>query len=615
MPKSSQIIPEHSYPHQMVVINDNSKVSATPSSDSGETNMLFVFASPKGEDGKLHTVDGGMAQFLEDYGIGPFSIYGQPLLNAYNAVSAGVVAHCLRVCADNAAYANSNLIAKYKVEVSGAMTVKFQAVGGSAALSSLDNLDEIYTPATEPDVDGYTEVKLLSVAPLGKGKYGDSLAWRIGSLTTADKENDYKNYLFEMYDATTGFVKKEEFSVAFDEDAIVDENSIFSDSVINDPDSGSDKIKIVTYVEGFKQIVDAYNAANVGSVLTVADFDVLLGINKYTKAAIANYTIDTVTAGTIAVNSLTGVSFVNGSDGDFSAATAQATRQTALDAAYTKAFSGLIDPMIKSKNKFPTNIILDANYPLDVKKLILALGTTRKDCMVIVDCGTGITTKQSVATYVKENLDSFANDRVQMIDAYCGKVKDPFSKKIVTVTSTYGLVFEYAANFEENGGKHVPFAGNSLGVLSGYIKNSIYPVFDEDIDSDMMDELADENINFARINAVQDVIRATQATRQNYKSNLSEANNVFTVLDIKRDSEKLCATYDYNFSEPTDIARFNKDMEPIVATYDATQVKSVTAGFDKNDWEADRGILHLYIGLVHKDLVKTSIIEIDVNRG
>jgi hypothetical protein len=34
-----------------------------------------------------------------------------------------------------------------------------------------------------------------------------------------------------------------------------------------------------------------------------------------------------------------------------------------------------------------------------------------------------------------------------------------------------------------------------------------------------------------------------------------------------------------------------------------------------NDWESERGILHLYVEFVHKNIIKRAIVEIDVNRG
>ena len=60
---------------------------------------------------------------------------------------------------------------------------------------------------------------------------------------------------------------------------------------------------------------------------------------------------------------------------------------------------------------------------------------------------------------------------------------------------------------------------------------------------------------------------------------------------------------------------FNAALSMITSKYAAAQVRSISAHFDKNDWEAERNILHLYVEMVHKDLVKTTIIEIDVNRS
>ena len=624
MPRSYQIIPEHNYPHQMVVINDNTTFTNTPSTNSGETKLLCVFSSPKGIDRVMRTVNGGEAQFLKDYGIGAYSIYGQPLLNAYNAARSGAATlQCMRVTAANALYSTIHIVAQYKLVTTGeapnevtTMNVRFLAKAGTP-ISALSNLETSYTKLGAPTVDGYTEVKIFSVAYLGRGSWGDNIRIRISSYGTGDKENSYKNYNFEVYENDNGLNLRETFQVVFGtEDASVNDVIIFSDSVVNDPSSGSSYVMLKTFVDGITEVVDAYNAEFTDSVLTVENFDLFLGVDKLTKAAIENYEIDTTseTEGLVAISDLAGISLTNGSDGDFSPNTAANTRATAFETAYTNAFNGTTDPAIKSKNHFPVNLILDANYSVSVKILLATLGVSRTDCIIGLDCGTGITTKGSVLTYLTTNLDAYVLNRVHMIDAYAGKIKDPYSKKVITVTGTYFLAAAYPLNFQLNGGKHVPLAGNNYGVLRGFIPNTVYPIFDEDIDSDVMDDLVDARVNFARINANQDIIRATQTTRQELSSNLSEANNVFILLDIKRDCEKLCATYEYNFSDAKDILRFNKDASNLLDRYANAQVKSIQASFNKSDWEAQRGILHLYVALANKDLVKTTIIEIDVNR-
>ncbi len=615
MPRTSQIVPEHLYPHQMVVVNDNTTYLNTPATDSGNTRMLFVFASPKGRDGKIQTIDTGLGGFLDEYGLGPFSLYGQPLLNAYSAAASGTaILHCLRVTAPDATYASMHIVAKYKVE-DEKVTVKFVAEPSETPLTDLSLLGESYTPSTEVDADGFSSALVLSFAYLGKGSYGDNIRVRISSYTAADKENGYKNYIFEVYVNDGGLVKKEDFSVIFNENATISGVSKFSDAVVNDPQSGSNLVSMVTHSDGFKKLFDIYTESNPETVLSENDFDALLGINKYSKEAIENYTIDNISEDAVSLNGLGGMPLVDGDDGALGADKTDAVRVAALEEAYLAAYGGQTDVAIKSKNKYPTNIILDANFSVPVKQLIAALAIARTDCVAILDCGIGITTKQSILPYLKTNLDTYVTNRVQSIDAYAFKVKDPYSSKIVTVTSTYWLSAAYPVNFNNNGAKHVPLAGNNFGILSGYIPNSVYPIFDEDIDSAIMDELTDNNVNYARINANQDVVRGTQDTRQLINSNLSELNNVFILLDIKRDCERMCTEFEFNFSEPEDIARFNAIARDLLGQYQDAQVRSIAARFDKNDWEAERGILHLYVEFVNKDLVKTTIIEIDVNRS
>lgn len=623
MPQAGQIIPTHLYPHEMVVVNDNTTyTNELPEAEDDSIHMIFVFASPKGPDGKIQSLSGGLAEFIQLYGQGPFSLYGQPYLNAYNAFRSGfITGHCLRVSAPDSTYATSVLVALYKIDETGKMTVKFKTRTPNNPLTNLDDMDLLYQSPTEvisdgSDDDGFTEVKLLTVAALGRGSYGRKLQYAISSNSGGDKENDYKNYIFEVYENESSVVRRETFAVCFNEDAIVDDEALFIDGVIASPSRGSRRLKTLTNLEGFQEIINAYNEANEDSEFTIDDFDVLLGINKYTRDAIVNYEIDTVSSDIVVPNVSGGIALEGGDDGAFDETSDTASRQAAIEAQYLAAFQGEIDPMIFSRNKYPCHVILDANYPIQVKQALAALAERRTDCAAILDCGTDIKTIRSPLTYVKNNLDSYVRSRNEVIEAICGKVRDPYSKKLSTVTVTYALAYALPVHWAEYGGKHVPYAGNEYGIIDGdFIEGSIYPLYDADLHADLMDEMVDERINFAAINANQRTVIATQTTRQTVLSNLSEFSNVLILLDIKRDCEKLCASYQYNFSEPEDIAKFNNDVETVVSGYQDQQVRKVEASFDKNDWEATRGILHLYVTMEHKDLIKTTIIEIDVNRG
>lgn len=624
MPVPYQIIPEHVYPHQATYINDNTEVSRTYSTSSSDvTALLCVFASPKGRDNKVLTISNGSQGFVNEFGIGPFSLYGQPLLNAYNAAMSGACTlHCMRVTPDDASYSNVTLIAKYKVD-NDTLKIMYYAKSSDTELATLDDLDACCTVSSTADEEGFTAVKLMTIACQGKGVYGKNLRFRITSDRTSDKDNDFKNYFFGVYDNINGLIQKEQFNVVFNSEAMYSNVSLFAEDVINDSISGSTQLKIACFDDGFKALYDAYKTVNADCTLTCAEFDPFFGLDKNTRQALPNLTIVSdaeASAGgagevAISVSSTEGVALLGGSDGSL-AATADATaRETTLNNLYLNAFTGVIDPQIKSKNRFPTTFIMDANYPVDVKLAIANLAIKRGDCMAMLDCGTGITTKASIQSYVETNFGSSINNRLITVEPYCMKVRDPYSYKSVTVTSTYWLAGRYPAHIAEWNGKHRPLAGNTFGIIDGYIHDSVYPVFDEDLDSDTMDELAEMHVNFAKYNANQVVVRAMQDTKQVKQTNLSEQNNTLILLDIKRDCERLCAAYEYDFSEPADIARFNADVEVVASKYREAQVRSINAYFDKSDWEAERNILHLYVEMVHKDLIRITIIEIDVNRA
>ena len=621
-----QILPSGSMlrPKQEVHINDNTEVvNDLPAGGGTVTSGLFVFSSPKGRDREIITIKNGLAEFVEEYGIGPFSIYGQPLLNAYNAAKAAsgsnAMLHCLRVTAGDAAYSTATLIAKYKV-AEGAMSVQYVVKPSDADVTDLNDLETCCTVDGAENEDGYKAVKLFTIAYCGRGAYGKNIRFRLTTDKTTDKNNDYKNYNFQIYRNETVLEQVENFSVTFVPDAVYAGASVYAEDMLNDSVNGSAVVNIYVDPTGFKALYDAYLTAQPNTTFTMNDFDALLGIDKYTRGAIPGLTIEaaeevSVAAGETAVDlsASTGIALMGGSDGAL--AETNADRKAALDALYLSAFSGTVDENIRSKNRFPTTFIFDANHNVETKLAILALATQRTDCAAVLDFGLDIATKASVGTYYDANFEGVIDSRVCSLEPYCMKVRDPYTQKTVVVTSTYWMAAEYFSHINAWNGKHRPLAGNRFGIISGYVNNSVYPVFDDDLDATLMDELAEKHCNIAKYNSDQNVVRSMQNTAQSKMTALTELSNVLVLLDIKRDCERLCAQFEYDFAEIEDIARFNVSLSTITDKYAGAQVRSISAHFDKNEWEAARGILHLYVEMVHKDLVKTTIIEIDVNRG
>lgn len=118
----------YAFPHTEVNIYDQSQITVQRASVSDGTRMLFIFQSPRGEDGKLTAVK-TVDELVSKFGMGDIKSYGQPLMNCRRALSTGVVtANCLRIAAPDATRANMYVYAAYKmVDVEGTqvLSVRF----------------------------------------------------------------------------------------------------------------------------------------------------------------------------------------------------------------------------------------------------------------------------------------------------------------------------------------------------------------------------------------------------------------------------------------------------------------------------------------------------------
>lgn len=661
--------PLYNFPHTEVTINDNTQTTAAAPVTVGGTRMMFVIQSPRGIDNKIQSITTGLDEFVEKFGMGPVSKYGQPLLNAYNAAATNVATlYVLRVMPADAARANLHVYAAYKVEDATEdethpwngegkkkMTVKFLTASTAAATQIVDGVAmtaedlvavgaESPANVAQPTAEGYNVVHLFSVACTGRGTYGNNIAIRVVSNTRSDRSNDFKNYIFQIYENNE---EQESTNVCFCDDAIVGNVNYAADVAINDGVNGLENIRIGVNYAGFEAIANAYNEqvaaplladdtameayakylnlstkpnkgidiAKERMELTVDTFDVLLGVNKNLAATISdaaltgivNYTIEPSAEGVINLNEVVGNRMMNGSDGAY---TEEAGKT--LDDAYYAAFAAETDPDIRSRNKYPTDIILDANYESKVKIALADLAVRRGDCVAYLDTGTGMKSKNDPIERVA-GIDVNTINRLISIDGYQGKVRDPYSQRIVDVTSTCVLASAIPNHFNNYGGKHIPFAGGRYGQLTGFIAGSIFPAYDEDIDAEFMTGMYDARINYAQINPKGVVTRATQQTRQDITSNLSELSNMHIILDIKRDCENLVALYNYNFLNAQELASFNKDAQELLRKYSDTQVESISATFESSDLEEEQGILHLYVDVRQKKLIKTAMIDINVN--
>ena len=637
-------LPAHMFAHDEVKIKDNT-LRVYSSNTDNFTKVLCIFMSPEGEDGKIRSITKGKPELIKHFGDGPFSIYGQPWLNAKAAADTNVtVLQCMRITAKDAKYANKHVYIRYRVtdEVKEGETVKTPAKLQIAFVTKSDNaLTDIKdlaknAPAASVGSDGWTETRFMSFAAKGRGAYGDQLRVRVSNNYRSDKVTPlYKNYFLDIFKNSSN-VQTSRFCLT--PDAIIAGNNYFIESVVND-DLDSQYIACSVNDAILPTLFNLYQTyIDPDTTLTVDTFDPILGINKglataksvnwtefadATSAQIANLEIiDDATIGTIQLNSVVGFALSSGSDGAFAMGTAG--RETAINERFAEAFRGKIDRNILSRNRVPLDAMFDANYDFNIVKPAMAdlCGSEemrQEDFICYFDLNTDLDTLS--APYENAvDLDIYTNHWTFSIDGYMGKVIDPYNKRIVTVTSTYNLIQKLPLLWKANNGKHIPYAGD-YGVIDTFIENTVFPVYDDSIDAAYLDKLTDAHVNYAQIDAKGRVIRGAQSSRypvidgsmaSTTMSDLTELHRGHIVLDVKKDALKIAA--EFKFHENEDLSLFNKKLDRLKDKYASSQVKKIYTSLYRTEEEAEAGILHLTIDIENKGIIKYVMIDINVNR-
>ena len=665
---TSVTLPGHLYPHIETRINDNSVRRYTVDT-SGNYKMLAVSLTPKGEDGKIITVEHGIDEYDTLFGHGPCSKYGQAHLNARAAASTGLVTlQVLRLTATNATYANAHVFMCYRI-FNGNLEVVFEVMN-TDDLNDLNKLADnapsveqiqerlalIEQPAPIADgetgttggdeidpgmnVNAWNITRFMSFAYKGKGTCGNDISIRISNHGRADKTSRFKNYYLDIFEGTRQI---ESHRVTLHPDCLVGSNSVYIENVVNSygGSEGSNVLVVDVNDEVLNTVFTDYQLhIDPNTALTTATFDPILGINKELASpftvtnsdgdtAIEHYNI--LSYGLVRFDAMYGIKLLGGSDGNF--AMSDPNRQANIDARFIEAFEGKIDRNIMSKYRCPLDYACDANFSTAVKTALANMVTgdpgigRSQDFRIYFDLGTDLAAGDDVYESSKTYND-IIDTWTMSIDGYYGKIKDPYNKKVIPVTSTYHLAQALPKHWNGYGGYHIPYANSKFGVIDTFLPNTVFPVFDDSIDQKILDKLVEAHVNYAAIDPKGNVMRATQTTRYSglvegdqfatsddyVVSNLSEENNALIALAIKKDVEKLICTYLYNFNETSDINTFNRDTANLTSKYAAAQVRSITARFERTEAEAELGVLHLYIAIQNKPLIKYLQVDIDVNR-
>lgn len=613
MPREGQLIPKYWHPHVETYINDNTVFTQKTEELTSVVDAMFIFFSPKGRDNKIIKIS-SLSDFLDEYGT-PNMNYGQACYMPYAKLSGGTPCYCMRVTDTNSSYANVVISAKVKWNSdTSALDIKYVAET-IPTLKSLDavssEMDTLTTKGSKPDSEQYITYPLFCFYSTGKGDYGNDFRVRMTPDNNGDRSNEYKNYTVELSTASSGMRKIGVFSRAMMYvNGIVGTKSYFLDDLINDEDEGSTKINVYTDVNNFEKILKVYNTNSENPDLIPETADILFGKNKL-GVAISDINISTEqgsTVGTvISLDDVNGIPLESGDNGNFGPGVDPSTKEKAIEDGYLAAFGGKLDKGVLSTRRFPVRYFYDANYSENVKSALIALVNKREDCQLYLDAGIQPST-EAILTWAEQ----LKGKRGRLISTECQHydIKDPFTGKRITMTTTYFLASIMSRVLEENG-LNTAITGEAYAKLSGHIKNSLYPIIDAD-DKEVKEKLYNLKVNYFEAIGENSFIRATQSTSQEINSDLSEENNMRVTLDIKRNLEAMNLSKIYNLAEPEDRKLFKEAADRLIAEYRG-MCRDAQVDFAMNSYEEERSILHCYLSIVFKSMVKVGIIEIDIN--
>jgi hypothetical protein len=146
------------------------------------------------------------------------------------------------------------------------------------------------------------------------------------------------------------------------------------------------------------------------------------------------------------------------------------------------------------------------------------------------------------------------------------------------------------------------------------IRDSFKPDIDL-IDWDIKERLYKSRINYYVSEDEGRVVkRACQNTRQLDASALLEESNVRVLNALVKGIEKDCQSFLYNWNEPSVRDGFTKAEMEKYRGWIGTLVQDLNIYFTANEWEQERMIMHCYVDVAFRDIIKRIIVEVNVNR-
>ncbi|MDW7973302.1 MAG: phage tail sheath subtilisin-like domain-containing protein, partial [Thermodesulfovibrio sp.] len=232
-----------------------------------------------------------------------------------------------------------------------------------------------------------------------------------------------------------------------------------------------------------------------------------------------------------------GVFLARGSDGSLFNSSNQ-INDTIARQLLTRAYLGLIDPMVRNTEFVWIDLVLDGGYPSDVKSAIVQLvSEIRRDCVALLDNGDNRSVQESLQK--RSTVHSWNSYFVAVYEPYI-QIYDPFSGRDIWITPIYAVARLVALNDRVNEVWYA-VAGYNRG-MSNVIKALRFTPSEIGERDDLYLAQINPFVTFRDGNVLWG-----QLTTYKKPSNYQDLNIVRLLLYVKRALEQYCRYFIFDF--------------------------------------------------------------------
>ena len=561
------------YPSTRFIIEDRSAINEFPIDEQVNAPVFAqFFSSDKGPE--------EMGVYYGDefkvFGEPNFARHGQPLLQAQTLINNGAQVLAKRVVADDATLANLVILAKvkqtevqkrdnmgnplYATPEGGESTtaegntpimlnkchIEYELQTVSENHNDIEDLKASALALADYDEKEDTEDHVYPVALIAdNGRGVSSKKIKITSNITGSRNRNYLSYVFSVIENST-VVESTVFTLNPELNSST--TNLALDSVSK---TYLKEVKAFTFDDVMVEFLEFVK--KLSGIEDIDNTDVLFGKDKKGQG------IDVFEmTGEVNLAIPVGMPLQSGSNGDFGNFPLKSESYTTK---MTEAFNGTFTKDIYDVDNILLDVILDANYPDEVKKAIETLVDFREDCVFLRDLGTGLFTAEDIIAKASDA----AKSRYIAVYGNSYDVINPYSKKQITVTPGYSLARILPKHLSEK--RHSPLAGQLHGFVFDDIVEGTVNFLPKIIPGkDQKEELFEKRINFISYFNNIATMESEYTTQEDY-TGFSFLNNTLAVQEIIKAIRIHCPKARYSFMEEDDLTKYEEDVKVILDKY------------------------------------------------